>query len=628
MDWLDSQTARLTVKHQTGTNFDLRSGFVSRDGGQTWTRDETRLAQPAAEKPITDGFAQKKMADSRSGWALSLEGECRSKADCTVTERLLRTGDGGGSWQPVALPGAGAAVSVRDILSVTGAGFSPRALSSTGVLTSQGFDICEIPSANAMLTWWRSSPYYAVNLYIGGSMRACDNVNLSETYLQSLADQGWKFIPTWVGPQAPCTAFTIRMSYDPVVAYQQGADEAVAAVNASASLGLTLPDKTGTVIYYDLEAYNVNNAACKEAATAFISGWTDQLEASGNIAGVYGSTCISGLDAIAALPNPPEAAWLANWVHFTPGGYYDPQASVWEVACLPATYWTNQTRLRQYEGDHTEVWGGLGLGIDSNVLDGIVAAVAAAGPETKAVDDNSYLVYYDGWDNRQTPAAFGGGYRYAWQAGQTLACTKNVSVATVYVLTYRGPDQGKAQIVVDGTVVKDVDLYRAEPLWTSIRIANLPKQAHTILVKALGTKRWSSSGTEVRVTGCRFGGTYTDDLGYDFTRLSRWTAKADSRLPDGWFRFSGAKGARLTFHITGTAFTWKTAAGPWFGMAEILVDGTPVQTVDLYQPKWSVKNIQVSGLADGDHEITIKVLRQKNPLSKGFGVGFDGFSVP
>ncbi len=627
MDWLDSQTARLTVRHQTGTNFDLRTGFLTRNGGQTWTRDETRLSQPAAGMPFTEGFAQSKMADSRSGWALSVEGECAAKTDCAVTERLMRTFDGGQSWQPVALPGAGASASVREMPSATGAGFSPRPLSATGVLTSQGFDTCEIPSANAMLTWWKSSPYYAVNLYLGGAARACDNLNLSQAYLADLADQGWKFIPTWVGPQAPCSIFRVKMSYDPVVAYQQGADEAAAAVDAASALGLTLPDKTGTVIYYDLEAYNVNNAACKEAATAFISGWTDQIEASGNIAGVYGSTCTSGLEAIAALPNPPEAAWLANWVHIS-NGYYNPEASVWSVACLPASTWTNQTRLRQYEGGHTEVWGGLGLNIDSNVLDGIVATVAGSGPTPKVVDDNSYLVAYDGWGNYQLPAAFGGGYRFTSQAGQVLTCRKAVNVATVFVMTYRGPDQGKAQITVDGSVVKTVDLYRAEPLWVNIRIPDLPRQAHTIVVKALGTKRPASKGTQVRVTGCKFGANTVDDLAYGFSRIGRWNARNDARMPDGWYRLSGVKGARLTFHITGTAFTWKTAAGPWYGMAQILVDGAPYQTVDLYQPKWSLKAIQVSGLAEGDHQITIKVLHQKNPASKGFGVGFDGFSVP
>jgi photosystem II stability/assembly factor-like uncharacterized protein len=626
MDWLDPQNARLTVKHQTGSNFDLRTGYLTRDGGRTWTRAETRVARPAEELP-TEGFARQEMADSRSRWALSVEGECRSKADCTLTERLVSTRDGGRSWQPVTLPGAGLAGSVRELASETGTGFSPRALSNTGVLTSQGFDVCEIPGIDAMRTWWKSSPYYAVNLYIGGAARACANANLSKAYLGSLADQGWKFIPTWVGPQAPCSIYSVRMSSDPLVAYQQGLDEASAAVNRAASLGLTLPDKTGTVIYYDLEAYNVSNTACKEAATAFISGWSDQMEASGNIAGVYGATCSSGLDSIAALSNPPQAAWLANWVHFK-DGYYDPEASVWNVACLPASYWTNQTRLRQYEGTHTEVWGGLGLSMDSNVLDGIVASLDGSGPVPKTVNDNSYLVRYDGWGNYQLPATFGGGYRFTSQPGQALTCKKNVNAATVYVLAYKGPDQGKAQILVDGNAVRTVDLYRSEPRWVNIPIADLPVQAHTIVIKALGTKRSASTGAEVRVTGCRFGAISTDDLSYDFTRLGNWTARKDARMPDGWYRISGTKGAQLSFHVTGTAFTWKSAAGPWYGMAQILVDGTPYGTVDLYQPTWAVKDIPVTGLPAGDHQITIRVLRQKNPLSKGFAVGFDGFTVP
>ena len=68
----------------------------------------------------------------------------------------------------------------------------------------QGFDICEIPTLSKLQTWWNYSPYTSVNLYIGGISRACSNFALTAEYVSQMRAQGWSFIPTWVGPQAPC----------------------------------------------------------------------------------------------------------------------------------------------------------------------------------------------------------------------------------------------------------------------------------------------------------------------------------------------------------------------------------------------------------------------------------------
>jgi hypothetical protein len=68
------------------------------------------------------------------------------------------------------------------------------------LFTGQGFDKCDIPALAQMQTWITRSPYRVVNLYIGGSRRACANEALSASYVRQLSRQGWKFIPTWVGP--------------------------------------------------------------------------------------------------------------------------------------------------------------------------------------------------------------------------------------------------------------------------------------------------------------------------------------------------------------------------------------------------------------------------------------------
>ncbi len=247
---------------------------------------------------------------------------------------------------------------------------SIRPVRGSQVITfnGQGFDKCEIPLLGEMEIWAANSPYGVVNLYMGGVNRACPNLPLTAVFLSQLSQQGWKFIPTWVGPQAPCSNIAIKMNSDPAIAYLEGIAEADAAIAAAADLGLTLPGDVGTVIYYDVEAYDVLNGGCRTAVSAFINGWTEQMHNRGNLAGVYGSACGSALGDFVAIDHVPDAIWAAHWIRTG----YDPNVTVWNIACLDNSLWSNHQRIRQYTGDHEETWGALPLIIDSNVLDGLV----------------------------------------------------------------------------------------------------------------------------------------------------------------------------------------------------------------------------------------------------------------
>jgi len=319
------------------------------------------------------------------GWAKSIISNCatfslptgqNSNISCSSSTRLLHTTDGGLSWLNLDLP-----LVQSDIIPLSDSNLYPittmniiQNLGNTNVFIGQGFDKCEIPTLSQLQTWWDSSPYKTVNLYIGGSSRACENNTLTSSYLSQLYQQGWKFIPTWVGPQAPCTGYSTRMSSDVTTAYNQGVNEANLAIERLAALGLTYPDKTGSVVYYDIEYYGTNTA-CRQAVNAFMNGWVSQIHARGNIAGVYGSTlCNTGLSDFLNIANVPDVIWPARWYHNPDEGYYDPGATVWNLgSCVSNTVWANHQRIRQYEGDHDETWGDLTMGIDSNVLDGIVA---------------------------------------------------------------------------------------------------------------------------------------------------------------------------------------------------------------------------------------------------------------
>ncbi len=232
--------------------------------------------------------------------------------------------------------------------------------------TRPAFDKCNVPSAEAMKTWWDKSPYYIFNIYIGGIARGCANEELDPFWVYEVKNQGWAFIPTWVGPQAPCSKFFQKMSSDPNRAYQQGREEANQAHHAAASLGLL--GKRG--IYYDLESFSGASDSCKNAVKSFIRGWTERLHELGARSGVYGSSCTSYLSLFAQSNPAPDDVWIAYWNLKT----FNEKASVYGVPCISDSLWEDH-RIRQYTGGHVETYGGVSMSIDSNATDGFVTSL-------------------------------------------------------------------------------------------------------------------------------------------------------------------------------------------------------------------------------------------------------------
>jgi photosystem II stability/assembly factor-like uncharacterized protein len=227
----------------------------------------------------------------------------------------------------------------------------------------QGFDKCSLPSVQQMQSWWDYSPYYVFNLYLGGVSFFCSSNPLNNAWMEAVARQGWSFILTWVGLQAPCYHYEHEMSWNTSTAYQQGRNEASSAAAAAALLGF-LNEK---IIYYDVESYSGADQSCRNAVKYFIRGWVTRLHELGIKAGAYGTPCTSYISDWSALSPIPNDVWIAYWK--LPAAY-DPYASVWNSPCLSNSLWANHQRLRQYAGDHSETWGGVSMTVDSNVLDG------------------------------------------------------------------------------------------------------------------------------------------------------------------------------------------------------------------------------------------------------------------
>ena len=264
---------------------------------------------------------------------------------------------------------------------------SEREPPHTVVMQGQGFDIVSAPSPDDLAAWWNApSPYRYVGVYYGGSTR-WDQKQLElneEGWFAEVARQGWRFIPIWAGPMRPCRhegnpAYD-HFDNDPLLAEQDGREQAQLAVEEAYRFGLVGPSKTGTVIYYDFEPPD-SGKECTTALQRFVTGWVTELNLLGNTAGVYAIAedvmSLTDFDGV-----EPNAMWIANY--YAPPNRYHDDASVWDIThnAVPTTVWNDHNRLRQYAGTHTEPpYGGVNLkSIDSNIADGPLAVVPGVTP--------------------------------------------------------------------------------------------------------------------------------------------------------------------------------------------------------------------------------------------------------
>ncbi|WP_432838646.1 DUF1906 domain-containing protein [Dactylosporangium sp. CA-092794] len=239
---------------------------------------------------------------------------------------------------------------------------SSPAQGSSGISQRRGWDACGIGSSGNAQAFWSNTPYWNMGLYLGGSSYGTGCTQWTRTGVANLRSEGWKLLPIWVGPQAPCSGFPSRFSTDPSTAYSQGFTEASKAYNRLIELGL---DVSGTPVIYDLEGFDTSNSACVNAVKQFVSGWVADLHlAPAQKAGVYGSACSSSLSTFRSLPNPPDFIDAAQW---------DDNPSTAALSpCIPAAAWSNRQRHKQYRGDHNETWNGVTLNVDNDCSDGPV----------------------------------------------------------------------------------------------------------------------------------------------------------------------------------------------------------------------------------------------------------------
>jgi glycoside hydrolase-like protein/IPT/TIG domain-containing protein len=265
----------------------------------------------------------------------------------------------------------------------------------------KGFDACTAPSETAMNAWL-ASPYRAVGVYIGGLNRACDQPNLTATWVQDEIAAGWSLIPLYVGLQASCA---LDANLGERINHAQAAAQGTAAGGDAADQASALGMRSGSPIYFDMEAWDSNNSGCNADVVTFIHAWTNELNARGFRSGMYGSAGAGIAQVIA--PRYGTAGW-PGYIDFAE---WDGNANT-TSAYLPTSAWPNRQRIKQYNGNVTETWRGVQINIDRDYANGLVVGnqtpgIAKVSPPNAAVG-TTVTITGQGFVAGNTTVRFGG----------------------------------------------------------------------------------------------------------------------------------------------------------------------------------------------------------------------------
>jgi trimeric autotransporter adhesin len=108
---------------------------------------------------------------------------------------------------------------------------------------------------------------------------------------------------------------------------------------------------------------------------------------------------------------------------------------------------------------------------------------------------------------------------------------------------------------------------------------------------------------------------------YHGSRSRDWSGRTAS--------FNRAAGSRATFAFTGTSVRWIAFRAPWAGIARVYVDGSLVQTVDLYSSTEQTQAtvFETTGLPFGAHTLSVEPTGGKNASATDNAVVIDAFEV-
>ena len=118
---------------------------------------------------------------------------------------------------------------------------------------------------------------------------------------------------------------------------------------------------------------------------------------------------------------------------------------------------------------------------------------------------------------------------------------------------------------------------------------------------------------------------YKEEDGAEVTASPDWSSVENALSSGGHYLASSTPNGILLVSFSGTGISLSAFKGPGAGMAQLILDSVPLETVDLYAPSvlWKSWIRHVRGLSDGTHVLQLIVTGDKNASSSGIEVTLD-----
>ncbi|MFJ5843878.1 glycoside hydrolase family 2 TIM barrel-domain containing protein [Streptomyces sp. NPDC092903] len=302
-------------------------------------------------------------------------------------------------------------------------------------------------------------------------------------------------------------------------------------------------------------------------------------------------------------------------------------------------HWTNDFRSTKAGvriARATAGAGGAGVQVESDGTD----SVRLAPVEPDLIDDASAEIVYTGdWTHADASADYTAGDLFGTEsftdaAGAAAELTFTGTGVGLY--SARADNLGIVKISVDGKLAETVDLYGTgkTPAQLVFRSAQLTYGRHAVKVECTGTKNAASKGAHALVDAFQVVNPVIDDASDRVLYTGSWT-HADSA--EAWTSgdlgrtesFSSTAGDTATATFWGTGVRFICPKGPNQGIAEVSVDGGAVTEVDLYatEKRFQQRAFERTGLAEGEHTVTVRVTGRKNASASGAHVVLDAFEA-
>jgi hypothetical protein len=281
-----------------------------------------------------------------------------------------------------------------------------------------------------------------------------------------------------------------------------------------------------------------------------------------------------------------------------------------------------------------------GYGISADLFatwGGFTSAPAA----TRYQQDDTHLAHTGTWGTASTWSASGGSYTSVDAPGSAV----NVTFDGTYLgwLAKTGPGYGKAQVSLDGGPPVTVDLYSSYDRYKRQVYGTglLVDGSHTLSIYWTGQKNRYAWGTKIDVDAFDLLGAITyasapEPIVWRYQQSDPRVTYLGSWLPTSTWSASG--GSLISTSVTGAAALVKfigpsvnllAKTAPWYGKAEVSLDGGAPEYVDFYSATQLYKQAVYTktGLSPVEHILTIKCAGDKNASSTGYSIGLDALDV-